>query len=46
VQELLGHAEIDSTMSYTRVEVSDLAKVIERSHAREREWTRRRTKAR
>jgi len=46
VQELLGHAEIDSTMRYTRVEVSDLARVIERSHPREREWTRRRSKAR
>lgn len=39
-QELLGHAAIDSTIRYTRVEVSDLAKVIARSHPREREWTR------
>lgn len=46
VQELLGHAAIDSTMRYTRVEISDLAKVIERSHPREREWTSRHTKAR
>jgi len=41
VQEILGHADIDSTMRYTRVHVSDLAKVIERSHPREREWVRR-----
>jgi site-specific recombinase XerD len=41
VQELLGHAQLDSTMRYTRVAVSDLANVIERCHPREREWTRR-----
>ena len=41
VQELLGHAQLDSTMRYTRVAVCDLVKVIERSHPREREWTRR-----
>ena len=41
VQELLGHAEIDSTMRYTRVAVTDLAQVLERSHPREREWARR-----
>jgi site-specific recombinase XerD len=46
VQELLGHAQLDSTMRYTRVAVSDLAKVIERSHPREREWTRWHSKAR
>jgi integrase/recombinase XerD len=46
VQELLGHAQLDSTMRYTRVAVSDLAKVIERSHPRERDWTRKRSKAR
>jgi integrase/recombinase XerD len=41
VQEILGHAEIDSTMRYTRVAVADLAQVLERSHPREREWARR-----
>jgi integrase/recombinase XerD len=41
VQEILGHAQIDSTMRYTRVDVSDLAKVLERAHPREREWARR-----
>jgi hypothetical protein len=41
VQELLGHAQLDSTMRYTRVAVCDLVKVIERSHPREREWARR-----
>jgi integrase/recombinase XerD len=41
VQELLGHAQIDSTVRYTRVDVSDLARVIERSHPRERKWARR-----
>jgi len=45
VQKLLGHAEIDSTMRYTRIEVSGLAKLIERSHPREKEWMRRGTKA-
>ena len=45
VQELLGHAQLDSTMRYTRVAVSDLAKVIERPHPREKEWIRRGTKA-
>jgi integrase/recombinase XerD len=46
VQEILGHAEIDSAMRYTRVEVSDLAKVIGRAHPREREWARRGRKPR
>jgi integrase/recombinase XerD len=41
VQEILGHAHLDSTMRYTRVAVTDLHKVIERSHPREREWARR-----
>jgi site-specific recombinase XerD len=40
VQELLGHAHLDSTMRYTRVAIADLAKVIERCHPREREWAR------
>jgi integrase/recombinase XerD len=41
VQEILGHAEIDSTMRYTRVDVKDLARVLDRSHPRERQWARR-----
>jgi integrase/recombinase XerD len=41
VQELLGHAHLDSTMRYTRVAVTDLAQVIARSHPRERDWARR-----
>jgi len=46
VQEILGHAHLDSTMRYTRVAVTDLAKVVESCHPREREWARRRNKAR
>jgi site-specific recombinase XerD len=42
VQELLGHARIESTARYTRVAPSDLAKLLERSHPRERDWSRRR----
>jgi integrase/recombinase XerD len=41
VQEILGHADIDSTVRYTRVSTSDLARVLERSHPRERQWARR-----
>jgi integrase/recombinase XerD len=43
VQEILGHAQLDSTMRYTRVVVTDLSRVIERCHPRERQW---RTRAR
>lgn len=43
VQEILGHAHLDSTMRYTRVAATDLAKVIDRCHPREQQW-RRRTK--
>lgn len=46
VQEILGHAHLDSTMRYTRVAIADLHKVIERSHPREREWARTRNKPR
>lgn len=36
VQELLGHRSVNTIMRYTRVEVRDLARVIARSHPRER----------
>jgi len=35
VQELLGHASLDTTQIYTRVEISDLKKVHSRTHPRE-----------
>ncbi|MCW5872581.1 MAG: tyrosine-type recombinase/integrase [Candidatus Eremiobacteraeota bacterium] len=36
LQALLGHNNLDTTQIYTRVEVSDLVKVIEKFHPRER----------
>jgi site-specific recombinase XerD len=36
VQRLLGHASIESTQVYLGVEVSDLRRMLERSHPRER----------
>ena len=36
IQQLLGHSQISSTEHYTRVEVSDLRRVIARCHPRER----------
>jgi len=36
LQALLGHDSLDTTSIYTRVEVSDLAKVVARCHPRER----------
>lgn len=36
LQALLGHSNLDTTQVYTRVEVTDLLKVIERFHPRER----------
>lgn len=36
IQELLGHASIANTQIYTRVEVSDLKRVMKRCHPRER----------
>lgn len=35
LQVLLGHSSLDTTQIYTRVEVSDLAKVVRRCHPRE-----------
>ena len=42
VQRILGHRSLRSTMLYTRVETSDLRRVLERSHPRERRRRRRR----
>lgn len=36
IQALLGHASLGTTQRYTRVEVSDLKKVIDRAHPRGR----------
>jgi len=36
VQELLGHASIDTTAVYTEVAIGDLRKVLQKSHPRER----------
>jgi integrase/recombinase XerD len=36
IQALLGHASLGTTQRYTRVEVSDLKRVIERAHPRGR----------
>lgn len=37
LQTLLGHASLESTEHYTRVELSDLRKTLRRCHPRERE---------
>lgn len=36
LSELLGHSSLDTTGIYTRVEISDLARVVGRCHPRER----------
>ena len=36
VQELLGHQSLDSTQVYTKVEISDLKRVHQKTHPRER----------
>jgi len=36
IQVLLGHRSLQSTETYTRVEVSDLGKVLRRAHPRGR----------
>ncbi len=36
VQEMLGHASLDSTKLYTKLEISDLKKIHRRYHPRER----------
>ena len=35
LQSLLGHADLNTTQLYTRVEVSELARILERYHPRE-----------
>jgi integrase/recombinase XerD len=41
VQKLLGHSSVQTTAIYTRVTPTDLKRVIERKHPRERAWRRR-----
>lgn len=36
IQEMLGHKKLDTTQIYTHVEISDLRKVHQRTHPRER----------
>jgi len=35
IQELLGHASLTSTQIYTKVEITDLRRVIDKKHPRE-----------
>jgi site-specific recombinase XerD len=42
VQKILGHKNLRSTMLYTRVDTSDLRRMIEKSHPRERRAVKRR----
>jgi site-specific recombinase XerD len=39
IQRLLGHKSLKTTERYTRVEVGDLRRVIERCHPREKQHT-------
>lgn len=45
IQALLGHRSLTSTQVYTRVEVADLRRVLERCHPRERRRSNRGQKA-
>ena len=36
LQVMLGHSKVSTTQVYTRVELSDLRKVLQRCHPRER----------
>jgi site-specific recombinase XerD len=44
VQQLLGHASVETTALYTKVTATDLARAVEKSHPRERTWKRRQAK--
>jgi integrase/recombinase XerD len=44
VQQLLGHASVETTAIYTKVTPTDLARVVEKTHPRERIWRRRQAK--
>jgi site-specific recombinase XerD len=44
VQQLLGHASVETTALYTNVTSTDLARAVEKSHPRERTWKRRKAK--
>jgi integrase/recombinase XerD len=41
VQTLLGHSTVQTTALYTHVTPTDLARVVEKAHPRERAWKRR-----
>jgi len=41
VQKLLGHANVETTAIYTKVAPVDLARVVRKTHPRERTWRRR-----
>lgn len=42
VQQLLGHASVQTTAIYTKVAPDELARVMRKTHPRERTWRRRR----
>jgi integrase/recombinase XerD len=39
IQTMLGHAQLNTTAIYTRVEVTDLQKTLQRCHPREQDFT-------
>ena len=41
VQKLLGHASVETTAIYTKVAPTDLARVMAKTHPREKTWKRR-----
>jgi integrase/recombinase XerD len=41
VQQLLGHASVETTAIYTKVAPTDLARVMAKTHPREKTWKRR-----
>lgn len=42
VQKLLGHTSVQTTAIYTHVDTKDLARVMEKTHPREKTYNRRR----